>query len=191
MDTIIFDFFGVVGSEVAPFVLPKHMPQDRAVEVKRTLVLDADLGRITQDEMFEKLSAISGVSARALEADFWSYVQIDPAMVAMIESLKPKYRIGLLTNATTPFIRQIIERHDLEHLFDAVLVSSEEHMAKPDPAFYLRLLGRMGAAPAQAVMIDDNPENVAGAVAAGMQGVLFTSATKLAADLKALYAITV
>ncbi len=191
MDTIIFDFFGVVGSEVAPFVLPKHMPQDRAVEVKRTLVLDADLGRITQDEMFEKLSAISGVSARALEADFWSYVQIDPAMVAMIESLKPKYRIGLLTNATTPFIRQIIERHDLEHLFDAVLVSSEEHMAKPDPAFYLRLLGRMGAAPAQAVIIDDNPENVAGAVAAGMQGVLFTSATKLAADLKALYAITV
>ena len=40
-------------------------------------------------------------------------------------------------------------------------------------------------------MIDDNPENVAGAIAAGMQAVLFTTATKLAADLNALHAITV
>ena len=191
MDTIIFDFFGVVSSESAPFVLPKYMPQERAIEVKRTIVLDADLGRITQDEMFEKLSAITGAPAKVLAADFWSYVQIDAAVVAMIESLRPKYRVGLLTNAITPFIRQIIDRHDLERLFDAILVSAEEGMAKPDPAFYLRLLERMGADPAQSVMIDDNPENIAGATAAGMQAVLFTTATKLAADLKALHAITV
>jgi putative hydrolase of the HAD superfamily len=191
MDTIVFDFFGVVSSESAPFVLPKYMPQDRATEVKRTIVLEADLGRITQDEMFEKLSAITDASANILAADFWSYVQIDADVVAIIESLRPKYRVGLLTNAITPFIRQIIERHDLERLFDAILVSAEEHIAKPDPAFYLRLLERMGASPAQSVMIDDNPENIAGAIAAGMQAVLFTTATKLAADLKTLYAITV
>lgn len=190
MKTIVFDFFGVICSEIAPFVLPKYMAPDVAVEFKRTIVLDADLGRISQEEMFEKLAEVARVPAKQLEEEFYALVRIDGEVVKLIEGLKQSYRIGLLTNAVVPFVRDVMAEHDIERLFHDILVSAEEGMAKPDPAYYARLLERMGARPQDSVMIDDNPDNLVGARAAGMDGLLFESAAKLTQDLADRHAIT-
>jgi len=143
MRVVVFDFFGVICSEVAPFVLPKYMSQEAAVAYKATIVQEADTGAISQEEMFARLSAITGAPPDRLEAEFWSFVRIDPAMVALIEELRRRTRVALLTNAVVPFFRQVMARHDLDRLFEVVLVSSEEGMAKPDPAFYTRMIGKL------------------------------------------------
>jgi len=105
----------------------------------------------------------------------------------MYTSTRPSWRrcqrVALLTNALVPYVREILKRHDLERLFETILVSSEEHLAKPDPAFFLRLLQRMGVRPGDALMIDDNPENVAVAKGLGMQGIVFVSAEQLVKKL--------
>ena len=111
-------------------------------------------------------------------------------VVNLIEGLRLTYRVALLTNAIVPIAREIFARHNIEHLFETILVSSEEGMAKPDPAFYALLLNRMGARPGDCVMIDDNPDNIAGAKAAGMQGIHFESCGKLVRDLAGRYSIT-
>jgi len=186
IQAIVFDFFGVICSEIAPFVLPKYMSQEQAVAYKATIVHDADTGTITQDEMFRRLSAIARVPPEKLHEEFWSYVRIDPEMVALIEDLRRRYRVALLTNALTPFFRQIAAKYDLERLFEVILVSSEEGLAKPDPAFYRLMVVTLRLEPQACVFIDDNPENLEAAGSVGMQTLLFEGADKLKRDLTRL-----
>ncbi|MBU6298906.1 MAG: HAD family phosphatase [Alphaproteobacteria bacterium] len=189
MKTIVFDFFGVICSEIAPFVLPKYMAPDVAVEFKRTVVHDADLGKMSQAELFATIEKLTGAPAKQLEAEFYALVRIDGEVVELIESLRQTYRVGLLTNAVVPFVRDVMAEHKIERLFDTILVSAEEGLAKPDPAYYARMLERMSAHAGTSVMIDDNPDNLVGARAAGMDGILYESCTKLKNDLAERYAI--
>jgi putative hydrolase of the HAD superfamily len=184
MHTLIFDFFGVICNEIAPFVLPKYMNAEDAGRFKATVVEDTDRGILTQDEMFEHLGKIAGKPAKALEDEFWSYAIIRPEMVALIGDLKKRHRIGLLTNAVIPFVRQIFAKNDLEKLFDAILISAEVHLTKPNPAFFRMMLEKMHAAAGDCVFIDDNPVNLEGAKNAGIPGILFRSAAELQAELK-------
>ena len=183
MQVLVFDFFGVICSEIAPFVLPKYMSKEQAVAYKATIVRDADVGAITQDEMFRRLSKIARVSPDRLHDEFWSFVKIDPDMVSLIEQLRTRQRVALLTNAHTPFFRQIAAKYDLERLFEIILVSSEEGLAKPDPAFYRLMVERLGVAAGDCLFIDDNPENLQAARTVGMQALLFEGADKLKLDL--------
>lgn len=183
MTVLIFDFFGVISCEVAPFILPKYLPADKAVEIKKTLVHQADLGAVSQTEMFDRLGQMAGVPGAQLEAEFEAAVSIDEGVVALIEQLRKTHRVGLLTNAVVPYVREIFAKYDLERLFEVILVSSEEHLAKPDPAFFQMMLDRMGVAAGDAVMIDDNKDNIAAAAGLGMHGILYVSLEQLKRDM--------
>jgi putative hydrolase of the HAD superfamily len=186
MPVIVFDFFGVISCEVAPFVLPKYMSAEKAAQIKRTLVHQADLGAISQDEFYATLGKIVGVSGPQLLAEFKDQISVDPAVVALVEDLRKTHRVSLLTNALVPYVRDIFAQYDLARLFEVILVSSEEHLAKPDPAFFQLMLDKMGVAAADAIMIDDNPDNIAAATGIGMKGVLYRTLERLKAELAGL-----
>ncbi len=183
MQAVVFDFFGVICSEITPFVLPKYMSPEAAVLYKSTMVHKADLGQIGLEDVLEHLSGVTGVSAAQLKAEFWSYVKIDPEMVALIEDLRKTYRTALLTNAIKPFVREVMAKHDLERLFDIILVSAEEGIAKPDPAFFLRMIEKLGLPAGECLFIDDNIVNVETAKLVGMKAVLFEGVETLKRDL--------
>ena len=186
MQVLVFDFFGVICSEIAPFVLPKYMSKEQAVVYKATIVHDADTGAITQDEMFRRLSAIAHVPPEKLHEEFWSHVRIDPEMVTLIEELRTRHRVALLTNALTPFFRQIAAKYDLERLFEIILVSSEEGLAKPDPAFYRLMVEKLGVKAEDCLFIDDNPENLDAARSVGMDALLFEGADSARRELASI-----
>jgi putative hydrolase of the HAD superfamily len=189
MTVLIFDFFGVICNEIAPFVLPKYMSDEEAVRFKATVVEDTDLGVLSQAEMFERLGKIAGAPAKALEDEFWSHATIRPEMVTLIDDLRTRCRIGLLTNAIVPFVRQIFAKNDLERLFDTILISAEAHLTKPNPAFFRMMLEKMGVAAEDCVFIDDNPANIAGAAEVGIPGILFRSAEQVKIDLAERFGI--
>jgi 2-haloacid dehalogenase len=68
-------------------------------------------------------------------------------------------------------------------LFADVVVSGEEHCAKPAPRIYEIAEARFGHAPEALFFTDDNPANVAAATARGWQAYLFTGAAALEAQL--------
>lgn len=70
--------------------------------------------------------------------------------------------------------------------FRGIVVSGDEKLTKPDAAIYHLALKRFGLEAQQAVFVDDRPENVAGAVAVGLHGLLFTDAETLRRDLEDL-----
>ncbi len=70
--------------------------------------------------------------------------------------------------------------------FRDVVVSGDEKLTKPDAAIYRLALGRFGLKAEEAVFVDDNATNVAGANAVGIHGLLFTGEPQLRADLRDL-----
>ena len=67
--------------------------------------------------------------------------------------------------------------------FRDVVVSGDEKLTKPDAAIYQLALERFGLEPGEAVFVDDNAANVAGAEAVGMHAMLFTDAATVRTKL--------
>jgi putative hydrolase of the HAD superfamily len=76
---------------------------------------------------------------------------------------------GLISNS---WGTSIYDPQTLGGLFDAVVISGEVGLHKPQPEIYLLACERLGVAPADAVFVDDLRENCAGAEAVGMGTVL-------------------
>ena len=69
---------------------------------------------------------------------------------------------------------------------DVFAPSYELGQRKPEPAAYAGLIDRCGLAPEQIVFVDDFPENVEGARAAGLHSILFTGEDALRKELREL-----
>ena len=80
-------------------------------------------------------------------------------------------------------------RADFPGLFDAVVISGECGMRKPEQAIFLHAAKCLGLAPEQCVFIDDMEANVAAAAACGMTGVHHTEAAQTVAALQDLLGV--
>lgn len=180
---IIFDFFGVISSEVAPFWFQEHMPGAEGRKLEEEYVRPADRGEVSQEVLLEKLGEVVGISSKDIESDWLSRAHINGEVVAFIKELRGTYRIGLLTNAFSPFFATVFERAGIQDLFEVVVMSNEEGHVKPEPEMYLSILEKMGLQPQEALMVDDNPINVEGAKKVGMEGIVFTSVEQLRKDV--------
>jgi len=92
--------------------------------------------------------------------------------VALARALRPAYRTAILSNADRS-LRERLRATGLHDLFDAIVSSAEEGMAKPEPAIYRLAAERLAVPPTACVFVDDFEPNVEAAVAVGMRGVLF------------------
>lgn len=111
-----------------------------------------------------------------------------PESVEIFRRLKDrgKYRIYALTNWQSGLFDIALVRYAFLHWFDGRVVSGDEKMRKPDPAFYQRLLDRYDVDPAGALFIDDNPRNVLAAEKLGIHSIHFSSPSALEESLKKL-----
>lgn len=90
-----------------------------------------------------------------------------------------------LTNWSEELFPQARERYDFLALFEDIVVSGQERVAKPDPAIFEVLERRIGHPLGESVFIDDSGRNVAAAAAAGMDAILFRDTGHLREDLRA------
>ncbi len=75
---------------------------------------------------------------------------------------------GVVSNCDH-WTRPVVDALGLEDLVDAVVLSFEVGVMKPDPAIYRIALERMGVGPEETTFVDDQPAYLDGARAIGMQ----------------------
>lgn len=93
----------------------------------------------------------------------------------MIRTLKKRgYHLYVLSNYDEELFRQHWQSVSVRDLFDGCLISSPLKITKPDRRFYDELCRRFGLRREECLFLDDNQENVDGAIAAGMKGKVFT-----------------
>jgi putative hydrolase of the HAD superfamily len=107
----------------------------------------------------------------------------DEAMHDMIRAARRAgLRTGLLSNSWGSFY----PTHLFPELFDAVVISAEVRMRKPEPRIFQLATEQIGLRPQECVFIDDIEENIAAAQAIGLVGVLHTSARETSERLTEL-----
>jgi putative hydrolase of the HAD superfamily len=85
-------------------------------------------------------------------------------------------RIGILSN-TQSFDLDFVRREGIESAVDAICLSCDCGLLKPDPQIYRHAAGRMGLPPEQMLMVGDSPrDDVEGARQAGWRAVLLDRA---------------
>jgi putative hydrolase of the HAD superfamily len=82
------------------------------------------------------------------------------------------HRLGLLSNGCSAFQRRKLARHELEHMFELILIEGELGYGKPDRRVYEAALSHFGSNANETWMVGDNlTADIAGAQAVGMRGV--------------------
>ncbi len=94
--------------------------------------------------------------------------------------------VGALNNEARETNEYRFKRFGLLDYFDVALSSCYLGLRKPEPAIYHRALDILGRPAERILFIDDRPENVAGALSAGMRGIQFKGKDTLRSDLKSL-----
>jgi putative hydrolase of the HAD superfamily len=123
-----------------------------------------------------------------IDADVRMWTETDPVMLAWIAALQKR---GLHTAVLSNMVPEVLDALRTESRFSwlsgftQLTWSCELHIAKPDPTIYLHTCERLGVAPADALFLDDKPENIAAAEALGIHGLLFSTVTQLRRDLAA------
>jgi 2-haloacid dehalogenase len=110
--------------------------------------------------------------------------------VQILRKLKREsWRLYALSNWSAETFPRMRGKYDFFALFDAMIVSGEVGLIKPDPAIFELAIRTTGAEAAQCLLIDDNAENVAAARRVGMQAIQFRSAEQLESELRELNVI--
>jgi YjjG family noncanonical pyrimidine nucleotidase len=94
--------------------------------------------------------------------------------VDLLAALRPYARIAIVSNNLADEQRDKLEYCGLSPFVDALIVSEEAGVSKPDPSIFHLALDRLGARAADAVMVGDSwAADIQGASRAGIRAVWF------------------
>ena len=141
------------------------------------IVDEYERGELTAREFFERFKVESG-----FRGSFDDFVEIwrsifaeNEPMTAFAREVSARYPVYYMTNASDLHVPWIFERYPSLALHRDVACSYYLGAAKPSRDFFERGLRQFGLEGASCLLIDDRPENIAGAEACGMRALLYTT----------------
>ena len=183
---LIFDFGGVMTTcsmpvRVRAITDELGLPWDEVTKGFGKYRLDYDRGKITIKEFYDRVWQDAGLEVsdedrrRIEEADSASWLYRNERTLAWMKQLKKAgYRIGVLTNMPPAFVPLFREHFaDFLELADAIVISGEEGVVKPDPAIYALVQSRLGLNAEELLFIDDLEKNCQAARDCGWQALRF------------------
>lgn len=102
------------------------------------------------------------------------YFSLYPGALNLLRDLKAKgKRLGLVTNGVSETHREKIALLQITEYFDAIFLSDEVGMVKPDPLLFAHACEKLESSPAYSAMVGDRYDrDIAGALAAGLYTIL-------------------
>jgi HAD superfamily hydrolase (TIGR01549 family) len=90
--------------------------------------------------------------------------------IAAVRTLAPHFRLGLLSNfddSDTGY--HVLSDTGVRHLFEAVIISADVGIRKPNPRIFAQMLAMLGVAPEETLFVGDTPDaDVTGPAGVGM-----------------------
>ena len=181
---VIWDFGGVISSSpfeaFARYEAAQGLPEGFLRGVNARNPMDNAWARFERsaidlaafDAAFADESAALGHRVPGREVIALLGGQIRPAMVEALRRLRPRLKLGLITNNVAGPEADGFEpagRRAVLDLFHQVIESAKVGLRKPDPAIYRMMCDALDVAPAQAVFLDDLGINLKPARDMGMQ----------------------
>ena len=193
INNVIFDFGGVLLDWNPKYLYRKMLNSEEEVEHFLNNVCtsdwnyDLDKG-ITFEENTQKLIKLYPEKKDLIEAYWkrWGEMlggEIVGSVDIMKELKEKNINIYGLTNMPTECYYYLKENYEFLNLFEDIVASGLEKVAKPDKKIYNILLDRNDLQANSCVFIDDVEKNVKGGEEVGIKGIHFTNPENLRKEL--------
>jgi epoxide hydrolase-like predicted phosphatase len=201
MRGLIVDFGGVLTTNVfqsfKQFAEAEGLPRDTVKtafkEDREALALLRKLEKneITHEEFEAPFAERIGVPqerAEGLVGRLFAGVGPDDRMLDAVRRARAAgVKTGLISNSWGEGLAY--DQAMLDELFDAVVISGDVGMHKPEPEIFRLGAERVGVPPEECVFVDDLRENCAGAEEVGMTAILHRGADSTLPELERLLGI--
>ena len=182
---IIFDCFGVLYHGSTGALLQSVHPDKQ--QHLHDAIRSFDYGYLSRDDFLAYVSELTGLTIDKIVAIRQARHVRNDVLVNELRRLKRTYKIGLLSNVGRDSLRgELFTDDEIAEFFDAMVLSSDVHIIKPDPAIFELMAARLGVLPEECIMIDDLEQNISGAAQAGMSGIVFASNEQFTSELASL-----
>ncbi|HEX4717369.1 MAG TPA: HAD family phosphatase [Thermoleophilaceae bacterium] len=200
MKGLLIDFGGVLTTNVfdsfKAFCRAEGLPEDSVKNMFRergeglALLRRLEKGELTAEQFASEFAPLLGVSPDNLVERLFGGVGPDEAMVAAVRRARGAgIKTGLVSNSWGEGLAY--DPALLQELFDAVVISGEVGLHKPQPEIFRLAAERIGVAPEVCVFVDDLRENCAGAEAVGMKAILHRGSAGTLPQLEKLLGVPV
>lgn len=198
---IVFDWAGVLfhwqPHRLVQRELPRHALDEAAAKDWAQDIFqgyggdwaDFDRGIVEVSALVARIAARTGLSEpevrRVVEA-VPAELQPMPDTVALLRRLHAQgRRLHYLSNMPAPYAEHLERTYDFLGCFESGVVSARVRQIKPEPGIFDTAARLFGAAPSELLFVDDVPDNVQAARAAGWQALHFVDAMDCEAQLRA------
>jgi len=169
--------------------LPPHTIEARVFASE--LSQRAQRGDITEETFWREIERDLnldrfGMTIDEFRNEFFAEDALDEELMALIRSVRPALKTGLISNAWTGLREALHTYFLIEDAFDTLVISAEEKIMKPDARIYHLALKRLGVQPAEALFLDDFKVNIDAANALGLIGIHFQSTEQAQRDIRAV-----
>ena len=200
MRGLLVDFGGVLTTNVfqsfREFSEREGLGPDHVKEKFRSdpqalgLLRRLEKGEIDVDEFEPRFAEAIGVDDHdgLVERLFRGIGPDEPMIDAVHAARRAGVRTGLISNSWGAGLEY--DEGLMEELFDAVVISGDVGMHKPEPEIFELGAERIGVPPTECVFVDDLRENCAGAEAVGMTAILHRGSESTLPRLQELLGVT-
>ena len=183
---IIFDCFGVLTTDHWKEFCAK-LPPGKIVEQAKAFNHDYDAGQLSSDEFVERIYKLTGRRVEQIETKT-EISDKNYKLLQYITTLKPQYKIGLLSNIASNWVRDTFLTPKEQKLFDDMTLSFEVGMTKPDHRIYRLACERLNVRPKETILIDDINHYCQAAKEVGLKTVVYEDFIKMKQELEKLLA---
>lgn len=199
IESVIFDWGGVLIDDPRPGLLRYcadafGVSQEIYTPVHDSFLDEFGKGLIGEEEFWQGISRKLGKPAKCKAGkpapevpSLWSWAFRSayvprPGVFRLVSSLHARgYKTALLSNTELPAVE--IFREFGYDMFDTLVFSCEQGVAKPEPRIYEITLEKLDSQAPRSVFIDDRQDYIQGAKAVGLHTILFTGIGQLKRDL--------
>lgn len=180
---LIFDFDGtIIDTETAWYVAFKEAYREYEVDLTLEMYSLCIGTSLHAFNPYEYLITELGLpidrdrfraSVRERHAELMRQEKVRPGVLDYLESAKAYgMKIGLASSSSREWIEDHLGQLGIAGYFDYLSTADDVRRVKPDPELYIRTLNGLGVLANEAIAVEDSPNGVRAALAAGMQCVL-------------------
>jgi len=97
-----------------------------------------------------------------------AHLPVRPGAIEAVKLAATRYKVALASGSPNELIEWIMQRTGLDKVFLATMYGDDVTHGKPHPEIYLKVLEKIGVAPADAIGIEDSNNGIKSLKAAGM-----------------------
>jgi len=163
---LIVDFGGVLSTSfdgaLRSFCVREGLEPDALEQVfsldagAKGMLVDLERGVVSQAEFVTHLAATLGVNPDGLLERMVADLHLEPEVAAAVQRLRQRgVRVAVLSNSWGSHPFDPYRPFDLPQRFDAVVISDQVGLRKPEPAIFTLAADRLRLPPSACVFVDD------------------------------------